>query len=335
MPALLASLDQASESARLAAADVLEALDEPRARAALERLTGDAQAAVAQRALEALGESAHADAALACAARLGAGPERVRVAAARALVRLYAAGVIEALEPLVACLFASRPGPSALHQATLEVLTHLPAAEAAALRQRLDTTGRPHSGLAEPRDTWAEELATHGVEAIPRVLAQRARRRASDDDALVAALAALGPVAIPALHRALEALADGARAEVDDAQHAAAACVHRSLAALHSRLALYDLRERLERTPERYLPDLIQVAHDVGDAQVALALVRRCARQPTLVRPCAAAFAAIAAREQLTRRQALWRGLHGPGEAEALRALWPARGPARRQRDAQ
>jgi hypothetical protein len=338
LPALLAALDTLPDTARLAASDVLEALDDARARAALEQLAGDACASVAQRALEALGEQASASAAQACAARLRAGPASVRLSAARALVRLYAAGVVEALEPLVACLFDSEPQTPALHASALEVLAYLPAADADALRQRLAAgSTAPAARPADP-EAWIHTLTARGVAAIEELIAWRARERqpaAGADAALVTALAELGPPAIPALHRALEALAGDASSRATDAGHAAAACAHRALARLASRLALYDLRERLTLAPERHLAPLLEVAQELGDAQVALAVLRRCARQPLLAARCAPTFAAIVVREHLSRRQAPWRNLHGPGEREALLALWPAQRASRARRSAQ
>lgn len=326
LPALLAALDEATSTARVASVDVLETLDEPGARAALERLAADTQVAVAQRALEALGDSASVQAARACAPRLYEGHEAVRLSAAGALVRLYAAGVVEALEPLVACLFAPADVPAAVRTAAAGVLAHLPEADARALRERLGGHPQPDSLELSDGDAWTRALNTRGVAAVEQVIEQRARVRAADaaaDARLVSALVTLGPAALGALHRALEALGGRAAAN-DDARQGAAACVHLALAALDSRLALYDLRERLAYVPARHLAALLDVARDVGDAQVALALVRRCAEQAALVEHCQPAFRSIVERERLTRRQAVWRGLHDARERELLGALWPA-----------
>jgi HEAT repeat protein len=132
-----AFLPTATRAARLAALEVLDRIGD---RAALPRildLAGDADDAVALRALEAAGSQAEPRAVAALAA-LVRGPAALprRRAAAVALARLQAAGLVEALDPLAARLLDEREEGS-LRLAILDALLSLDPPLAPAARRPL------------------------------------------------------------------------------------------------------------------------------------------------------------------------------------------------------
>jgi HEAT repeat protein len=186
-----------------------------------------------------------------------------------------------------------------------------------------------HGDLADA----VRALRAHGVGAIASVAAALRREPARSDDeaeSVAAALAALGPPALPALQRALDELSSarrtsGASAGADEAPRAEAkAVLHLALARLDSRLALYDLRDMLAARPPRALRRLLAAAAGVGDASVAAEIARLVAAAPTLRDDCAVAFAAIVARERLTKRARAFKTLP-PEVRKAVDALWPRR----------
>ncbi len=131
-----------------------------------------------------------------------------------------------------------------------------------------------------------------------------------------------GATSIPVLARALERLSrpdDDERVEV--ARAMAKGRVHIALAALDSRLALFDLREMLQARPVRALAPLLEAAAQVGDASVATALAGLAAEGPTLLDLCAAPFAAIVRRAKLKPGSAALKSVRPP-HREALGALW-------------
>jgi hypothetical protein len=97
--------------------------------------------------------------------------------------------------------------------------------------------------------------------------------------------------------------------------------VHVALAALDSRLALFDLREMLHARPVRALPALLETAAKVGDASVVPALVALAAESRALLDQCAQPFASIVRRARLRPTSAALRAVR-PHHREALRELW-------------
>ncbi len=114
---------------------------------------------------------------------------------------------------------------------------------------------------------------------------------------------------LAALHQLVLALAHRERTATTDADRAgwtlALGAAHHALAARGSRLARLDLRDALERTPPERLGELVAAAELVGDASCLgpLAAAWAAGEEPTRAR-VAAAFAAIVARDSLTRRHA-------------------------------
>ncbi len=164
-------------------------------------------------------------------------------------------------------------------------------------------------------DRLAEGLASPGLpaEATARTIAALARR---------------GATAIPALQRALERLGP-LRRGADAASLRARAALHEALAALDSRVALYDLRETIEAHPGAVMPALLRAASRVGDASVAPALARAVAEDTALLDGCAAALAAIVARERLRKTSAAFKAVR-PEHRSAFDLLWERARAARR-----
>jgi hypothetical protein len=102
--------------------------------------------------------------------------------------------------------------------------------------------------------------------------------------------------------RALEGLGPVRRADAVSLR--ARAALHEALAALDSRVALYDLRETIEARPAREMARLLEVAARIGDATLVGALARAATEDPALRGPCREAFASIARREKLRRTSA-------------------------------
>jgi hypothetical protein len=114
---------------------------------------------------------------------------------------------------------------------------------------------------------------------------------------------------LAALHQLVLAIAHRERTASSDAERAgwtvALGAAHHALAGRGSRLARMDLRDALERTPPERLGELVAAAEAVGDASclAPLAAAWSAGEGSTRAR-VAAAFAAIVAREGLSRRHA-------------------------------
>jgi hypothetical protein len=107
----------------------------------------------------------------------------------------------------------------------------------------------------------------------------------------------------------------------------ARAALHEALAALGSRVALFDLREAVAVHPRAAMPALLRAASRIGDASLVPALARAVAEDTTLLDACAGTLAEIVARERLRRTSAVVRSVR-PEHRAALERLWErARGP--------
>ena len=126
-------------------------------------------------------------------------------------------------------------------------------------------------------------------------------------------------MAIPELVRALEGL--GPLRGASAASLRARAALHEALAALDSRVALYDLREALEARPRAVLPALLRAAARIGDASVVPALARAVAEETALLDACAEALAAIVEREKLRKTSAAVKAVR-PEHRTAFSLLW-------------
>jgi hypothetical protein len=118
---------------------------------------------------------------------------------------------------------------------------------------------------------------------------------------------------LPALRRLVDLLRERETAETATSRRtewqAARAAVHQALAARHSRLAVYDLRETLAAVPGPLPVGFIAALEAIGDAscvsEIAAAYIRaRRAQDEWWTEHLALAFKAIVARERLTRRSA-------------------------------
>ncbi|HSD67097.1 MAG TPA: hypothetical protein VLF95_10375, partial [Vicinamibacteria bacterium] len=111
------------------------------------------------------------------------------------------------------------------------------------------------------------------------------------------------------------------RPGADAAALRARAVLHEALAALDSRVGLYDLREAIEAHPRSAMPALLRAASRVGDATIVPALARAVAREPALLDTSAEVLAAIVARGRLRRTSAALKAVRAEHRA-ALDLLW-------------
>jgi len=313
-----AFLPAAGLAARLAALEVLERIEDPAALALLLTLARDADEGVSLRALEAAGERPDPRTVRVLGAILSEpGPAGRRRAAARALARLQAKGFVEALEPLAERLLDEREEPG-LRAAILDALLTLePPLAPRTLRpvlKRLASSSEPELAArarstagAAVEDRLAEELTSAGLSA------ESAARTS-------AALARRGAAAIPALRRSLDRLGP-LRPGADPPSLRARAALHEALAALGSRVALFDLRESIAAHPRAAMPALLRAASRIGDASLAPALARAVAEDEALLDACAGTLAAIVARERLRRTSAALKSVR-PEHRAALDLLW-------------
>lgn len=334
---LRASLIGASAQTRLAALEVLERIEDPRALPALLTLTGDADRAVALRAIEAVGQRSDPRSLPTLAGLLASGSTQRRGAAARALARLHEAGLDGALDLLVDVVVDEK-AESRLRLALVDVLLQieppLPRATLRLLGRRLassraseiaargaglervgarssTTSGAPADlverlAKGEVSEDEAREVAARlgRAETLPAL--HQALERAAVPRAIEALAVVLGsvggPSSIPVLSRALARITEsmGHGPDRTGALEARAA-LHSALAALDSRVALHDLRELLATRPSPVMSSLLDAAARVGDGSLVPALARVATEDPTLLPPCATAFATIARREKLRR----------------------------------
>jgi hypothetical protein len=107
------------------------------------------------------------------------------------------------------------------------------------------------------------------------------------------------------------------------------ASVHQALAARNSRLAVYDLRETIERLGAATPVGILSALQHVGDLPALESLADAWARDADewFRTQLATAFAAIVTREGVTRRHAVIRKI-AQRAPDALAALWPAATPA-------
>ena len=350
VPAMLAVLPGSGPELRLCVLELLEHTPDPRALAEVMALCRDRDAPVARRALALLPRYGEPKAVTAAARILAGGPPDLRIPAVRALCGLHGRGVVEALEPLIDAILDEAEE----ERFRFEALASLQAVDpktAATLRERLargtglgsgattrtsfGTEDEPTSARAlldrlEHQTLGPDEavrtvraLEALGAAALPGLHAVLDR---ATDPRLVSALADVAgrlhsPTSIPVLSRALKRLGDLPRHASDEGRLEAAARLHAALATLDSRIALFDLRERLQAAPLRSAVPLLAAAERIGDASLLPALARLYAEEPAPRGVVASAFAAIVAREKLRPRSAALRSLKA-ADREALDALW-------------
>jgi hypothetical protein len=319
---LRARLPAASAGARLAAVEVFDRVEHPAALAPLLDLARDEDEPVALRAREALGSRPDVRAVEALAGVLACpGPASRRRAAVTALVHLQAVGLVEALDPLAARLLDERE-EAGLRVAILDALrAQQPPLAPATLRPllkrlaesadlQLAARARSTTKAPVPLDRLVDELVSPGrsAEAVART---------------TAALTLRGAPAIPALLQALERLGPPGRGGRDASSLRARAAIHEALAALDSRVALYDLRETVATLPRAVMPALVRAAGRVGDGSLVPLLARAVAEDAASLDACAEALASIVAREKLRKTSAACRSVR-PEDRVAFALLWDA-----------
>jgi hypothetical protein len=325
---LRALLPDTNRAARLAALEVLDRIEDHAALAPLLELVEDHDEAVARRAMEAVGGRSDPRAARALARVLaGPAPAPRRRCAVLALVRLQAAGLVEALDPLAARLLDERED-AGLRVAILDALeTQEPPLAPATLRplrkrlaasadRRLAARARSIAEPAVPLERLVAELVVPG-------------RSAGAVARTTAVLALRGAPAIPALQQALERLGPPGRGGRDPSSLRARAAIHEALAALDSRIALYDLRETIAAGARTVMPALLRAAGRVGDGSLVPVLAHAVAEDPASLDACAEALAAIVAREKLRKTSAACRSVR-PDDRAAFVLVWDAAKASRR-----
>jgi SWI/SNF-related matrix-associated actin-dependent regulator 1 of chromatin subfamily A len=250
---------------------------------------------------------------------------RDHLAAADAVVAAAAVGAVrahlaasdpaqaaEALDALVAvCLDTTRP--EAVRLAAIDALADAgddarPALDARLLDDPSPRIRRAAAGGTAP----AGAAAAAQLEAL-------AAAPGRDPLRLIQLLGEAADTPIAVLHQLVLAVGHQERTAADADRAGwtrALAAAHKALADRGSRLALGDLHDALGRTPVERLGDLVAAASAIGDAAclAPLAAAWTAAAEPVRGR-VAAAFAAIVAREGLTRRHAA---------ARDIAARWPA-----------
>ena len=321
---LLAALSGASVETRLGVLEVLAHLDDHRVLPAVLTLADDPSRRVAVRAIELTARRPDPRSVPTLARSLATGPRPRRQAAAFALAALHAAGVVEALAPLVDTLVDEEAEPRlriSVLDGLLEMEPPLPrstlrpigrrlaastAPTVAARAPDLDPVGKDRGSAPRSPGPVVERLrkgeAVEGASVEQRLDALERAQRPSAIQALARALGPDGgPASIPILSRALARLTESRDAEDLELRLSARAAVHSALAALDSRVALHDLRELVATRPTAVMPALLDAAARVGDASLVPALARAATEDPGLLPACAAVYAAIARREKLRR----------------------------------
>ncbi len=300
------ALDTAPTSHAVRVLGVLERIGDPLAQPALLQALADSRDEVAVAAAAALGVLLTSD----------------RTTAATA-----------ALDHLTAAALAfSRP--RAVRLAALEAMTASGLEIVASVRAQLLSDGdeavraaaqAPPGGLEAPDADMGPPDAGHpSPDAI--VQAAAAGTLPLEAETLRQALSASAAVALSDLHRVVQCLVAHERAHPEEAAawRVARAAAHQALAARHSRLAVYDLRDTIVQAGAATPVGFLSALQVVGDAASLDAIVEAwtATDDSWFKGQLSAVFAAIVQREGLTRRHGVMRRLaqRMPG---AVHALWP------------
>ncbi len=318
---LLEDLERGDATAREAAAARLAVIGTRAVEGLLQVLSGSADPqvrAAALAALEGIGDARAIEPALAA---LGDPDPGVAAAAVGVLKASLDSERGTAVLDRLAQQTLETANPVRARLAAIEALRGVPASVTAPLWMRLlkdpdpmvrAAAGEPERGGAagDPEPAAALAAASEGV--LP------------DPDLLCRWLAAAGVATpLPILHRLIETLRQHEAAAHETARAAwmtARAAAHLAIAAHGSTVALYDLRETIEREGGRTPAEMLSAVARIGDRSclepIAAAYARGAAeggearRQEHLL----AAFRAIADRVGLTPRHA---------EARRIRERWP------------
>ncbi len=273
------ALQREEPHARAAVLAVLERLATPRALEAAVPLLSSADPAVA-------------------AAAVGAIRPHLSARDPATATRVFSALVAVCLDPA---------RPDSVRLAALEAIGDLGAGSVDPIRQKLQADPNPRLRRAAG--------AMDGEGAASTVAAARleaAAEHPGDDAPAIGTLVreAGAQVSLSVLHRLILRLEERERSaatpEIAAAWSVVRAATHRALAERNSRLAVFELRAALERTPPEAIDDLLAAAAAVGDGACLEPLAGMAMRLPSAAARArvAAAFQAIVRRERLTRRHA-------------------------------
>lgn len=287
-----ATLEGLQQPAHIVAAlDVLERIGDPRGAAAAEAWLADPREPVAAGAVAVVRRALQAE-----------GPE----VAARAM-------------DVLVKVASDDSRPAALRALAQEALGDLPDDVLASLRQRWPDMPAPRAegGPTDPSPVewnagsltaWTEDAGSSPSAAeVKEALSRHAAN-----------------LPLPVLHRAIERLRDLEHAAPKDAAdwQAARGLVHQVLAARGSRVALYDLRETLERDPAGLTVSMLAALGSLGDTSCLEPVAGAWARTQDewLKEQLREVFAGIAWREGVTRRHAVMKriGAHHPALSDVL-----------------
>jgi hypothetical protein len=261
--------------------------------------------AAALRALEAIADARSLDTVLAAALD----PDEAVAVAALAAAGVFledrrASTVLDRLTTIA--LDRSRPVPVRL--AAVAAVSNLKPATRKPLWEALAKD--PHAAIREAVDA-APEQRVAGTSAADQLLRAADAGLPDNPETLRRLLTAGGAAApLPALHRIVERLREresSSRANVRGDWARARATVHVALAKRSSRLALYDLRETIERAASPVAVEFLTALSMAGDASCleAIAAAHGRATDAWWRRHLGDTFQAIVAREHLTRRHAV------------------------------
>lgn len=323
LPTVLEVLRRGTNAARVDALAVVEQHDSPGARGAVHASASDPELPVARRAVEACAHYPDARTVEVLRTRTRSGPQALRLAAVESLLALLESGLVETIDPLLEIVLAEGED-EAVRRAALPALSSLSPRERAPLLARLRD---------RPRDAVGHRLlqGIGGGPAGERRVAVGAKPPAGRNpspesrETIDRLVKEGGPAAIATLHGLLARLP---RADEKAAQGRDTAAfrgeIHRALATLGSRIALYDLRESLAVRPSPAPSPLLAAAATVGDKSLVPALAALATDAPALQAACVAALTAIVGRERLRRTSASVRAVR-PSDHAILDRLWPRR----------
>ncbi len=323
--ALIANLDDTDQVRREAAIARLAVIGAPAVSHLIALLARGASPVVREGALRALGATGDARALGVALSHIGDSDSAVSVAAigvVRPFVTSPDGAVV--LDRLIATALDSGRD-EAVRMAAVEAIREVPGKAAAELRAKLAqdasasvrrrarAPGHQAEARRNPRELVQAAADGAGLPDNPEVL-----RR------LVASLS--GSLPLPVLHRLIGVVAAREAAEPSgprqEAWKVTRGAVHAALAARGSRVALYDLRETLERARGPVPVEFLAAVERIGDASCLDALAAAFARTLAAGFPArdwwtehlAAAFRGIVQRERLTSRHAA---------IKRIRARWP------------
>ena len=311
----LASADGVTREAAVARLTVIGARAVERLIALVESTSPAAPAAAraaALRVLEGVGDPRALDPALDALDDPDEGVAAAAASAARPFIRGRRGSI--AVDRLTAvAVDTARPGR--VRAAAVQTLSTLERSTLAPLWKALRGDPDPSvRALVEPRAANTSPAGTRADEGVA-LLGNAAERELPDDPAAVRdALAHAGnAVALSLLHRIIERVRDREAAEAGAVRRGewmrARAAAHAALAHRGSRLAVYDLRESLESADAPLPVEFLAALALVGDRSclepIAAAYAHARGNQGWWRQHLADAFRAIAARERITRRNAV------------------------------